>query len=265
MTKRRTGPDEYLSARDVARKLRITPNPQLPGADIVIGTPGTPGSGYGYLPATVEAIRNGTAQARKPYRYLSRSEAAAELGVTPVVLRVWHHRYPGMPEPDVVIGAPAARGARYGYLGVTVEEIRVWEATRHGEGAPARPKSKAHREALAAAHQAHWADDERAASHREALRAFAASDAGAARDKAQKKAVDAYWASEAGAAEREARRARSSERRAARREARSAFWASEAGAARKKAINEARREGMRAFWASDAGAAQKKARSDKAP
>ena len=219
MTKRRTGPDEYLSARDVARKLRITPDPQLPGADIVIGTPGTPGSGYGYLPATVEAIRNGTAPARKPYRYLSRSEAAAEICITPVVLRVWHHRYPGMPEPDVVIGAPAARGAKYGYLNVTVEEIRAWEATRHGNGAPGRPKSKAHRDAIGDATKAHWANADSAAQ-REAIRAFAASDAGTARNKAVSAALTGRHLT---AAEREANRA---------------YWASDAGAAQKKALSD---------------------------
>ena len=93
MTKRRTGPDEYLSARDVAELL----------------------------------------------------------GVTPSILRVWHQRYPQMPQPDAVVGPLGARGSMYGYLPATVEDIRVWKTTRRGEGAPGRPKPKAHRDAISAA------------------------------------------------------------------------------------------------------------------
>lgn len=56
------------------------------------------------------------------------ADIAAMFKVEPKTVSMWRLRYPGFPEPDVVIGGTA------GWDPERAEEIRVWERRRPGQG-----------------------------------------------------------------------------------------------------------------------------------
>jgi hypothetical protein len=86
--------------------------------------------------------------------FLSQTDLARELGVTPDAIRLWRKRYPGFPEPDAWIGLDPVpegdAGARSdprqnprensrsvpGWLPGRLEEVRRWRETgMSGQGA----------------------------------------------------------------------------------------------------------------------------------